>query len=248
MNTLTRYSISAYTNCIRFLKPIYLLSFIPTVGENLHDQTNNAFTWESSNPLPLTGLATFSTLPSVNHLYGDDLSSLASLVNASLPTYAKAISRASNVAVQERNILEALSLQYDLIFASHVPYAEIVFAPTGNSFAVEYWPLLPFSRGSVHIASANASQPPAIKPNYFKFEQDAAAQTDMARYIRKAQGTAPLSEIVRDEVTPGLDVLPGNSSKSTWNEWVLANCKFLLPWCPAAAYIAKVSIKLLTHL
>ncbi|KAL4868999.1 hypothetical protein BDV12DRAFT_185557 [Aspergillus spectabilis] len=194
---------------------------IPTVGENLQDQTNNALTWESNDLL--TGLATFSALPSVNELYGDDLSSLASFINASLPNYAIAVSRASNGSVEESNLLDAFKLQYDLIFTSHVPYAEIVFAPTGSSFVVEYWPLLPFSRGSVHIRSANASQLPAINPNYFMFEQDAAAQADVARYIRKALGTAPLAGIVGDEVTPGLDILPETSSESTWNDWVLAN-------------------------
>jgi hypothetical protein len=58
------------------------------------------------------------------------------------------------------------------------------------------------------------------------FEQDATAQADVAQFIRKAFGTLPLSNIVGDEVSPGLDVLPANSSSATWNNWVLANCKF----------------------
>ncbi|KAL2834369.1 hypothetical protein BDW59DRAFT_46795 [Aspergillus cavernicola] len=194
---------------------------IPTVGENLQDQTNNALTWESNDLL--TGLATFSALPSVNQLYGDSVSALASFVNASLASYATAVSKASHGAVKESNLLDALKLQYDLIFKSQVPYTEIVFAPSGQSFAAEYWPLLPFSRGNVHIQSANTSQLPAINPNYFMFEQDATAQVDVAKYIRKAFGTAPLSGIVGDEVSPGVDLLPRNSSDSTWNNWVLAN-------------------------
>ncbi|PYI02328.1 choline dehydrogenase [Aspergillus sclerotiicarbonarius CBS 121057] len=194
---------------------------IPTVGENLQDQTNNGLSWESDSLL--TGLATFSALTSVNQLYGDDVSSLASSINASLATYAKAVSSASNGAVNETNLLESFHLQYDLIFTSQVPYAEIVFAPSGESFSVEYWPLQPFSRGSVHITSANASDLPAINPNYFMFAQDVSAQTDVARYIRKALGTAPLSGIVGNEVSPGLTALPANASDSTWNDWVVAH-------------------------
>ncbi|KAL2826935.1 choline dehydrogenase [Aspergillus pseudoustus] len=195
---------------------------ISTVGENLQDQNNNALTWESNDLL--TGLATFSALPSVAELYGDDASaSLASFINASLPAYAKAVSRASNGAVTESNLVEAFKLQYDLIFDSHVPYAEIVFAPSGSSFTVEYWPLLPFSRGSVHIRSANASQLPAINPNYFMFKQDASAQADVARFVRKTLRTAPLSGIVGDEVSPGLDSLPANASDAAWNAWVVAH-------------------------
>ncbi|KAL4771361.1 hypothetical protein BDW60DRAFT_190654 [Aspergillus nidulans var. acristatus] len=194
---------------------------LPTVGENLQDQTNNALTWESKDYL--TGLATFSALPSVNQLYGDKVSEVAAFVEANLASYARNVSKASNGVVRESDLLVAFKLQYDLIFKSQVPYAEIVFAPSGESFASEYWPLLPFSRGSVHIQSTNASQPPAINPNYFMFEQDATAQADVAQFIRKAFGTVPLSNIVGDEVSPGLDVLPANSSSATWNNWVLAN-------------------------
>ncbi|KAL4990895.1 hypothetical protein BDW68DRAFT_153582 [Aspergillus falconensis] len=52
------------------------------------------------------------------------------------------------------------------------------------------------------------------------FEQVATAQADIAQFIRKAFGTAPLSGIVREGVSPGLDVLPANSSSTTWNNWV----------------------------
>ncbi|KAB8223270.1 hypothetical protein BDV33DRAFT_44181 [Aspergillus novoparasiticus] len=194
---------------------------ITTVGENFQDQTNNALTWEGVETL--TGLATFSVLPSVNQLYGDNVTALASYVKSQLVSYAKTVANASNGAVEEANLVEAFERQYDLIFNSQVPYAEVVFAPSGQSFSVEYWPLLPFSRGSVHIQSANASDLPAINPNYFMFGQDAEAQITVAQYIRKALGTAPLSGLVGDEVSPGLDVLPASASSSTWTKWVEAN-------------------------
>jgi hypothetical protein len=59
------------------------------------------------------------------------------------------------------------------------------------------------------------------------FEQDATAQADMAQFICKAFGTVPLSNIVGDEVSPELGVLPTNLSIATWNNWGLANCKLL---------------------
>jgi hypothetical protein len=57
------------------------------------------------------------------------------------------------------------------------------------------------------------------------FEQDIDTQADVAQYIRKIFGTAPLKSIVGDELTPGLDVLPGNASSSAWDSWIKANCK-----------------------
>jgi choline dehydrogenase-like flavoprotein len=196
---------------------------LPAVGENLQDQTNNALSWESTETL--TGLASFSALISVDQLYGNNVSAVESQIDNDLTRYAKALSKKSNGAVKESNLLDALKTQRDLIFKSLVPYAEVVFAPSGQLFTCEYWPLQPFSRGSVHIQSANASQSPNIDPNYFMFEQDIDAQADVAQYIRKSFGTAPLKSIVGDELTPGLDVLPGSASSSAWNSWIKAHCK-----------------------
>ncbi|KAL4957462.1 hypothetical protein BDW69DRAFT_156146 [Aspergillus filifer] len=194
---------------------------LPTVGENLQDQNNNGITWKSNNVL--AGLATFSALPSVNQLYGDKVTALASYVKSNLASYAKNVSLASNGVVKESDLLTAFELQYDLIFKSQVPYAELVFSPSGTTFATEYWPLLPFSRGHVHIQSADASKLPAINPRYFMFKQDAESQIQVAQYLRKLFATEPLSGIVGDEVSPGLEALPTNASTSEWTNWVHAN-------------------------
>lgn len=197
---------------------------ISTVGENLQDQTNNGLSYEGRDFW--MGLPTFSLLPSASQLYGNNVSAVASFVNSSLSDYARAVSNFSNGAVQEGNLLTAFQIQYDLIFKSQVPYAEIVFVPIGKSFSSEYWPLLPFSRGSVHIKSADASQPAAINPNYFMFGKDLDAQVDVARYIRNAFIIAPLSDLVGDEFAPGLDLVPENASYSAWKDWVESKCKY----------------------
>ncbi|KAF7713242.1 Glucose-methanol-choline oxidoreductase [Penicillium ucsense] len=194
---------------------------LTTVGENLQDQTNNALSWAGVDTV--TGLATFSALPSVNQLYGDKADALAASVKSQLASYARTVAQASNGVLKEANLLEAFNLQHDMIFKSQVPYTEIVFSPLGQSFAVEYWPLLPFSRGHVHIRSANASDLPAINPNYFMFAQDAEAQVTVAKYIRKSMATAPVSGLIREEQSPGLEVLPTDASRETWDKWVKAH-------------------------
>ncbi|KAJ5776540.1 uncharacterized protein N7511_001551 [Penicillium nucicola] len=191
---------------------------LPAVGENLQDQTNNALAWESVDTV--SGLATFSALISVNQLYGKNVSAVESQIDNALASYAKALSKKSNGAVKESNLLEALQIQRDLIFKSLVPYVEVVFAPSGTDFASEYWPLQPFSRGSVHIQSANASQIANIDPNYFMFAQDIDAQADVAHFIRKIFDTAPLKSIVGDEMTPGYDVVAANATGSAWDSWI----------------------------
>ena len=61
---------------------------ISTVGENLQDQTNNGLSYDGREFW--LGSPTFSVLPSVEHIYGDNVSSVASAVNSSLSDYAKA--------------------------------------------------------------------------------------------------------------------------------------------------------------
>ncbi|KUL86374.1 hypothetical protein ZTR_08632 [Talaromyces verruculosus] len=191
---------------------------LPTVGENLQDQTNNGLAWRGRETW--TGLPAFSALPSIEQLYGKDFAAFASTINTSLADYARGVSNVSNGAVKEANLLAAFQIQYDLIFKSQVPFAEIVFVPLGDSVSSEYWTLLPFSRGSIHVKSANASEPASINPNYFMYGPDLHAQGYVAQYVRKIHGTAPLSGLVGDEIQPGLALVPGNASASTWESWV----------------------------
>ncbi|KAL4753291.1 hypothetical protein BDW72DRAFT_210463 [Aspergillus terricola var. indicus] len=171
---------------------------LPTVGENLQDQTNNALIWEGKDYL--TGLATFPLCPRSTSSMGTEFLKWRHL------------SKPISLATQRTYRRPQTVFLRNPIFCPRSRMLKIVFAPSGESFAK-----------GVHIRSTNVSQPPAINPNYFMFEQDATAQADVAQFIRKAFGTAPLSNIVGDEVSPGLDVLPANSSSATWNNWVLAN-------------------------
>jgi choline dehydrogenase-like flavoprotein len=198
---------------------------ISSVGENLQDQTNNGLSYAGKGFW--VGAPTLSALPSAEQIYGGRVSGLASSIKSSLEDYAKAVSNFSNGAVQAANLLDAFELQYDLIFKSRVPFAEIVFLPLGHSFSSEYWPLLPFSRGNIHIQSADSSKAAAINPNYFMFEQDLDVQGNVAKFIRNTFGTAPLSELVAEEFSPGSDRVPQNASDSTWRDWAKSNCKHL---------------------
>ncbi|KAJ5666622.1 hypothetical protein N7462_011031 [Penicillium macrosclerotiorum] len=196
---------------------------ISAVGENLQDQTNNGLSYEGREFW--LGSPTFSALPSADILYGSNISAVASSVNSSLAEYAKAVANFSNGAIQEKNALTAFQIQYDLIFKSKVPCAEIVMLPIGHAFSSEYWPLLPFSRGNIHIQSSNPTLPASINPNYFMFEQDLEAQVAVARYIRKAFSTLPLQDLVGDEFEPGLDLVPDDASYFEWTTWVKSTCE-----------------------
>lgn len=75
-----------------------------------------------------------------------------------------------------------------------------------EAFTASVCNLRPDSRGSIHIASPDASAQPAIRPNYLSTESDRAVVADAIRLTRKicaAPGLAPYHPV---EFRPGAEV------------------------------------------
>lgn len=64
----------------------------------------------------------------------------------------------------------------------------------------------PHSRGSVRIKSSRSIDPPAIQFNFFADEADHRATLGGLRFARRISQTQPMKEMVRREVSPGLDI------------------------------------------
>ena len=60
------------------------------------------------------------------------------------------------------------------------------------------------SRGSIHIKSADPAEPPAIKFNFLSSELDRTGLLVVMRKARELMATAPLSDVVGEEIAPGL--------------------------------------------
>ena len=136
--------------------------------------------------------------------------------------------RTANISgVINADVTEKLfKIQYDLIFKNKIPIAEIIIAPAPTAdLTVEYWGLLPFSRGSIHINSTNATLPAYINPNYFMLDYDVQQQVVTGKMARAFTNTAPFSELVTGEVTPGLSKLSRNASDADWAQWLKSACK-----------------------
>lgn len=84
------------------------------------------------------------------------------------------------------------------------------FRPNDSSTGKKYATMLqilqyPFSRGSIHIRSANPSDKPTINPRYY---QDSGGSLDLdimvecAKFAEKVTQTVPLASIVRGRVVP----------------------------------------------
>jgi choline dehydrogenase-like flavoprotein len=191
---------------------------LPTVGENLQDQANNGMTFGDNTTL--VGAESFIAYPTVTDLFGDDLASFAATTFSSLSSYATAVAKASNNVVSASDLLSFFKLQYDLVFNSSTPLLEIYITPASSVFSFEYWTLLPFSRGNIHITSSNATAAAAINPNYFMLDFDIDAQVAGAKYIRKIMATNPLASYNTGEISPVASVLPANATDAQYGNYL----------------------------
>ncbi|KAF3008226.1 hypothetical protein E8E14_009712 [Neopestalotiopsis sp. 37M] len=193
---------------------------LPTVGENMQDQSNNGLDFGLANNYTLADKTALVAYPSVSHLFGNQTASLAQQVKANLSSYAARVASANGNVTRPTDLLEFFELQYGLIFESQVPFAEILINFASTEWASEFWSLLPFSRGSVHIRSSDPDVTPAIDPKYFMLEFDGRAQAEVARYVRKLYATEPFASYNSGEVSPGLETVPASADDETWVSWI----------------------------
>ncbi|TDZ73410.1 Glucose oxidase [Colletotrichum trifolii] len=193
---------------------------LPTVGENLQDQMNNGLAQASTKNF--TGATTFVAYPNVDDVFADRTAALAADVKRKLPRWARQTSERTNGAVTTPQLAAFLDIQYDLIFTSKVPLAEILVTPVAGAFSTEYWALLPFARGNIHVRRAGSSAA-RIDPNYFMMDWDMTEQVGAAKFIRRLYNTAPLSEYFAGETKPGLDVVAEDAEDDVWSHWITEN-------------------------
>ncbi|KAB8288171.1 hypothetical protein EYC80_010177 [Monilinia laxa] len=195
---------------------------LPTVGENLQDQTNTGLAFQNTGLTTWTGGAGFVGYPTAADVFGSEYQNVSAKILEALPEYAAQTAAASGNVTKAADLLKFFKLQYELIFSkTHpVPVAEILVNPSSTAFTSEYWALLPFARGNVHITSSGPSSPVAINPNYFKFDWDITSQVATAKFIRSLYSTAPLSTLVGSETKPGLDTIAADATDAEWFEWV----------------------------
>lgn len=191
---------------------------LPAVGENLQDQTNSAIIYTSIQNS--TGYGPFVAFTDLADLFGNATAELAASTNASIKSWAAAVSNANNNSVSASALEYLFQIQHNLIFKHAVPSAEIITTFSGNLLAGVFWGLLPFSRGNVHINSPDPLLYPQINPNFFLLDFDLAVQVAVAKLARKFWATAPASTLPATETQPGLVTVPEKASDAQWAAWV----------------------------
>ncbi|KAF9070237.1 glucose-methanol-choline oxidoreductase, partial [Rhodocollybia butyracea] len=64
----------------------------------------------------------------------------------------------------------------------------------------------PFSTGTIHITSTDATVQPAIDPGYFTDDFDLDVLVSTVKFIRKVARTGGFQEMLGSEVDPGTDI------------------------------------------
>lgn len=193
---------------------------LPTVGENLQDQTNSAIAFNTSTNSNITNPPTFISYLTATDLFGNETAALNASVKASLYEYAETVANTTGNVIDVNTTAKLFALQHDIYFNSQAPITEILTIPSADSISFQYWPLLPFSRGNIHINSSNTSAPAAINPNFFLLDFDVKGHVDTTRMARKIAATAPFSKYVGVETTPGLETLPADATDAEFQETI----------------------------
>lgn len=199
---------------------------LPTVGENLQDQINNELEYTPPSNFTATydgGSAQFVAYPAASHVLGSNATSIADSLKSALASYAEQVAAANGNATKASDLQAFFELQYDLIFGAHeVPYAEVLIYISSGVWGAEYWGLLPFSRGSIHLGQAATTQNAVINPNYFMLDYDTALQVETAKYIREIFATEPFAAIAGTETTPGFAAVAPDADEQTWKDWAVS--------------------------
>lgn len=193
---------------------------LPAVGENFQDQTTISIL-ASTSQQNFSGLPAFVAHTSLEDLFGSNTSSVYNSTLAKLPEYAATIATqnngASNATVQE----QILKTQLDLLFKSNTPASEIAPGAIGNLIGAVFWPLQPFSRGSIHINSTDKTAQPSIDGKFFQLDFDGQLAVATARFSRKLLTTAPLSSVVNaSTLNPSFELVPEDASDEVWLQWI----------------------------
>ncbi|KAI0647276.1 GMC oxidoreductase [Trametes meyenii] len=96
--------------------------------------------------------------------------------------------------------------------------------------------LHPLSRGSVHVASADPSAPPAIDPNYFSNPLDLQMLLAILKFTMKLYETGPFGAAVRKQIAPNAEEC---ASDEALIEYIKNNCGCVYHPIGTAAMLPK---------
>ncbi|KAF7302292.1 Choline dehydrogenase [Mycena indigotica] len=186
-----------------------------------------------------TGMWTYwneaTAYPATTHMMGTDASVWASSINTD-----SALSISAAASSMDSTVQAGVKAQYSILsgWAAHSKIGQIemifnMFGSAASMIGIQLCLQHPFSRGYVNIKSASIFDYPEINPNYLSVSYDLDLMRTAFKYTRKTIATAPMSEMIKTETTPGMpatdDAINGYIASSSGTEYHPIGTNSMLP-------------------
>ncbi|KAJ5368775.1 glucose oxidase precursor [Penicillium cataractarum] len=190
------------------------------VGLNMQDQTTTTVRARAKPSADGQGQAVY--FANFTEVFGDYSPTATSMLNTKLDQWAH-----ETVARGGFHNVTALKIQYEnyrnWLLNENVAYVEL-FMDTNGKINFDLWDLIPFTRGSTHIAHADPFlQSFKNDPQFLLNELDLLGQAAASMLARKLQNSGEMSNYFNGEDIPGADLLPYNATLGDWVEYVKQN-------------------------
>ncbi|TKY84622.1 hypothetical protein EX895_006524 [Sporisorium graminicola] len=200
---------------------------LPGVGKNLQDQTMTTIGSRANIDTAGGGPSAAIAMPNIEQIMSN-ATEVRSYISSNLDSWASTLLAQGHIATKQ-SVLAQWKSAISLIFDAKAPVVEFFF-DTGfpaNSYGLDIWTLLPFSRGSIRATSQNPYDGAHIDPNYFGLPIDMDMQVASLRAGRRVLQNDHLRSLtLNGETTPGFDLIPDGQNAgrySRWQSWALGN-------------------------
>ncbi|KAK9435440.1 GMC oxidoreductase [Metarhizium brunneum] len=174
---------------------------LPGVGVNLNDQPGSTtYAHMSENHQNDTSLVDGGKMfgPEISLVNIDEIWATESLTSpANLASRAEELVRAGG-AVSIAGAESILNATIQLTVEARLPVAELIAETYPAVFGAPFWPLMPLSRGHVHIHSADPFEVPVITPRFLTDQFDQQVAVAVARLSRALWASTAFEGFVDD--------------------------------------------------
>jgi choline dehydrogenase len=162
-------------------------------------------------------------MPTAHGVFGNNTASIASSSLLKIKEYVEQLSTTFDRAIPSDVIEKRFRVQHELIFKKKVTVAELFPTNTGDRILAQFWTSMPFSWRNVHLGPKDAIDDSVMVPNIMATGFDLDMLTAVGRLSQKAFATAPLHDLIADNLTPGYATVPLEAPDDHWASFVKSN-------------------------
>lgn len=193
---------------------------LPGVGKNLQEQTMNTMGGKANVDYSGGGPANMIANTGAKHLFSN-VTKVNDKIHRDLFVWS-AVMESGGYSADAHALSHHYLWATEALFKKGVPLCEHFFdiGYPADSYGIDTWCFMPYSRGKVHIKSTDAFENPELDPNYFAFYIDMDMQVAAMRANRRILQTSPLKDLLNDgETQPGLAHIPNDKHYGAYNKW-----------------------------